>query len=228
MIDELKGVKIWMYRNGDVFNTGKRMIVSTRVYKNYEQFLAQTSLDLNLLHGAVRKVYTMQGVEVHGLYGIKEGQCYIAAASGELFKKVHYNIPLELGKSRLLAGTGVGGGAIKMSLTKKTAGDSMTHLADEDDKPLFTSTSKGYRVIVYLNGNDKQYDLKIVLNYRNCKSFERLLMTLSQVFNRRIRRLYDAEAYTRIRKLQDLHDGHNLVAGTDFDPIRQNIRSPKL
>ncbi|KAJ3263592.1 hypothetical protein HDU77_010414 [Chytriomyces hyalinus] len=218
MIDELKGVKIWMYRNGDVFKTGKRMIVSSRVFKNYEQFLSQTSKDLNLLHGAVRKIYTMQGEEIKDLAGIKEGQCYVAAASGELFKKVQYNIPEELGKSRLLAGAGYGGGAglIKMPHTKKP------FLAqDENDKPLFSATSKGYRVVVFLNGNDKYHDLKIVLNYRNCKSFERLLMTLSQIFQRRIRKVFDAETYERIKTLQDLKDGHNLVAATDYDPLKQ-------
>ncbi|KAJ3237406.1 hypothetical protein HDU81_009504 [Chytriomyces hyalinus] len=218
MIDEAKGVKIWMYRNGDVFKSGKRMIVSSRVFKNYEQFLSQTSKDLNLLHGAVRKVYTMQGEEIKDLTGIKDGQCYVAAASGELFKKVAYNIPEELGKSRLLAGEGLGGGAglIKLSHTKKHVENH-----DQNDKPLFSATSKGYRVVVFLNGNDKQFDLKMVLNYRNCKSFERLLMTLSQIFQRRIRKLYDAETFARVRTLQDLKDGHNLVAATDYDPLKQ-------
>ncbi|KAJ3246673.1 hypothetical protein HDU78_006423 [Chytriomyces hyalinus] len=218
MIDEAKGVKIWMYRNGDVFKTGKRMIVSSRVFKNYEQFLSQTSNDLNLLHGAVRKVYTMQGEEIKDLTGIKDGQCYVAAASGELFKKVVYNIPEELGKSRLLAGAGLGGGAglIKLSLTKKPVVN-----RDQNDKPLFSATSKGYRVVVFFNGNDKHFDLKMVLNYRNCKSFERLLMTLSQIFQRRIRKLFDAETFARVRTLQDLKDGHNLVAATDYDPLKQ-------
>ncbi|KAJ3227326.1 hypothetical protein HDU81_006812 [Chytriomyces hyalinus] len=218
MIDEVKGVKIWMYRNGDVFKSGKRMIVSSRVFKNYEQFLSQTSKDLNLLHGAVRKIYTMQGEEIKDLSGIKEGQCYVAAASGEVFKKVQYNIPEELGKSRLLAGAGFGGGAglVKMPHSKKPL------LAqDENDKPLFSATSKGYRVVVFLNGNDKHHDLKIVLNYRNCKSFERLLMTLSQIFQRRIRKVFDAETYERIKTLQDLKDGHNLVAATDYEPLKQ-------
>ncbi|KAI9347668.1 hypothetical protein BDR26DRAFT_854538 [Obelidium mucronatum] len=212
MIDEQKGIKIWMFRNGDTFNQGKRMVISTRVYKNYEQFLHQTSQDLNLLHGAVRKVYTLQGGELTSLLQLKDGHSYVGVASGEVFKKVAYQVPEQPGKSRLLAGAGLGGGIanVKLGLNKDLGdniGSTERLLFDENDKPLFTNTSKGYRVVVYLNGNDKVYDLKI------------LLTTLSQIFQRRIRRIYDAQTYTRIKTLQDLHDGHNLVAGTEFDPL---------
>ncbi|KAJ3385206.1 hypothetical protein HDU84_002402 [Entophlyctis sp. JEL0112] len=219
-IDENRGVKVWVFANGDVFNQGKRIVVSSRVFKNYEQFLLQVSKDLNLLHGAVRKIYTVQGELITGLTQLRNGHSYVAVASSEVFKNVQYQVPERPGQSMLVAKTGDGGGAglIKLMEKKKTVKD-LTKIEQEDDKPLFTSTSKGYRVIVYLNGNDKIADLKIVLNYRNCKSFERLLATLSQIFNRRIRRIYDAQAYTRVRCLQDLRNGQNLVVGSEHEPL---------
>ncbi|KAJ3350666.1 hypothetical protein HDU83_009489 [Entophlyctis luteolus] len=218
-IDENRGVKVWVFANGDVFNQGKRIVVSSRVFKNYEQFLLQVSKDLNLLHGAVRKVYTVQGELITSLTQLRNGHSYVAVASSEVFKNVQYQVPERPGQSMLVSKTGDGGGAglIKLMEKKKTV-KNLTKI-EEDDKPLFTSTSKGYRVIVYLNGNDKFADLKIVLNYRNCKSFERLLASLSQIFNRRIRRIYDAQTYTRVKCLQDLRNGQNLVVGGEHEPL---------
>ncbi|KAJ3127026.1 hypothetical protein HK100_009969 [Physocladia obscura] len=225
LISESRGVKVWMFANGDVFNEGKRIVVSNRVFKNYEQFLLQTSKDLNLLHGAVRKIYTMQGEEINSLTQLRNGYSYVAVASGEIFKNVAYRVPEKPGKSMLVAKTGDGGGAgLLKTIEKRKPHDDIT---DKNDKPLFTNTSKGYRVIVYLNGNDKLYDLKIVLNFRNCKSYERFLSTLSQIFNRRIRRVYDAQKYTRIKCLQDLKDGHNLVVSTEHDPL-QKLKYPHI
>ncbi|KAJ3072312.1 hypothetical protein HDU98_003821 [Podochytrium sp. JEL0797] len=233
MIDELKGIRIWMFKNGDPYNQGKRMVVTTRVYKNYEQFLLFVSKELgsarpdpNVHYGPVKTIHTMQGGALTSLRQLKDGHSYVAVLSGDHFQAIQYLVPEEPGKSRLVAGTGLGGGAglIKLGLRQKVPGESLINLApdgivDKDDKPLFTSTSKGFKVIIYLNGNDKVPDLKIVLNYRNCKSFERLLSTLSTIFQRRIRRIYDAHTYTRIKTLQQLHDGHNLVVGTEFDPL---------
>ncbi|ORY34400.1 hypothetical protein BCR33DRAFT_743429 [Rhizoclosmatium globosum] len=215
MIDEQKGIKVYLFRNGDTFTPAKRIVVSTRVFKNYEQFLHRASQDLSLLHGAIRHLYTLSGGEVTSLAQLKDGHSYVGVASGESFKQVAYKVPEEPGASRLVAGTGLGGGIalVKMPELRKVVKDA------KDDEGVFTSTSKGYRVVVFLNGNTKCADLNIVLNYRTCKNFERLLTTLSTIFQRRIRRLYDAESYARLTSLAQLHDGHNLVAGGEFDPI---------
>ena len=86
-----KSRKIKIFRNGDVFNSGKKLVVSSRVYKNYEQFLYNVSEQLNLFNGAVRRVYTLEGSPIYSLEDLQDGAIYVATA-GENFKKVAYNL----------------------------------------------------------------------------------------------------------------------------------------
>ncbi|KAJ1537207.1 Doublecortin domain-containing protein 2C, partial [Cladochytrium tenue] len=89
--EDFRSRKIRIFRNGDVFAPGKKLVVSPRVYRNYEQFLHNISLELNLLNGAVRRVYTLDGRAVRGLADLCDGQSYVATG-GEQFKHVAYRV----------------------------------------------------------------------------------------------------------------------------------------
>ncbi|KAJ1566323.1 Doublecortin domain-containing protein 2B, partial [Cladochytrium tenue] len=89
--EDFRSRKIRVFRNGDVFAPGKKLVVSPRVYRNYEQFLHNISLEINLLNGAVRRVYTLDGRAVRGLSDLCDGQSYVATG-GELFKHVAYRV----------------------------------------------------------------------------------------------------------------------------------------
>ena len=68
--------------------------------------------------------------------------------------------------------------------------------------------------MVFSNG-DPSEPVKVLLNYRNCRSFEQLnryLSSLLQLPTGQVRRLYDATNYRRLEGLKDLQDGQNIIA----------------
>ncbi len=78
-----------------------------------------------------------------------DGGCYVAAASGEIFKNIKY-LPLNENSSRIVAGKGLGGGAgggrIKIVGPVQISSD---QLWGPDDKPIFNSTVKSLRKHYY-------------------------------------------------------------------------------
>ncbi|KAJ3197466.1 hypothetical protein HDU67_003721, partial [Dinochytrium kinnereticum] len=90
-----------------------------------------------------------------------------------------------------------------------------------------------YRVVVFANGDTANPGLKLVLNYRNCKSFDQLLTILSNLMRLKagfVRKLYDAESGRRVQSLKDLKDGENLVAGTwePFKRVKYPLINPNM
>jgi hypothetical protein len=80
--------KIKMYRNGDTFYTGKKVIVST-FFRNFHQFQSECSKDLNFVTGGVRRIYDIQGHRIRALDDLKDMNSYVAT-NGESFKKIDY------------------------------------------------------------------------------------------------------------------------------------------
>ncbi|KAJ3307486.1 Doublecortin domain-containing protein 2C [Blyttiomyces sp. JEL0837] len=208
-LDEFKSRKIRVFRNGDIFTPGKKLVISPRVYRNYEQFLHNISLDLNLLNGAVRRVYTMEGHLIESLDDLIDGAFYVATA-GEMFKRVRYSLKEEHETSMASIEDGVE--RRKMGFKKRFEGfDGLREEPRMGEKPIFGPSSKAYRIVVFLNGEPGITPLKLVLNYRNCKSFDQVIMSVSSAYKKKITKLFDTKG-RRVTSLHDLRDGQNLVA----------------
>ncbi|KAJ3181635.1 Doublecortin domain-containing protein 2 [Gaertneriomyces sp. JEL0708] len=215
---EFRSKKIHIFRNGDAHNEAKRLVINTRVYRNYEQFLGRLSQDVPLSTGkAVRKVYTMDGVLVRGLDGLTDGGVYVVT-SGEGFKKAPYLTDgKERERERVVARTGAGAGvgAVNGRGVVRSGGSTTA----EKEAPIFGPTNKGYRINVFVNGHHTTPGSSIVLNWRNCRTWDQLIKTLVDLVNLPVRRLYEAESGKRVSRLRQLRDGMNVVV-TDGQPFK--------
>ncbi|KAJ3192859.1 hypothetical protein HK101_005836 [Irineochytrium annulatum] len=248
-LDEFKSKRIRVFRNGDMFNAAKRFVVSQRIYRNFEQFLLNVSMDLGLANGAVRKIYTIEGDKVvRDLSEIEDGGIYVASA-GEHYRSIPYPITSDMnvgyvpGRQAAAGGAGGGGAAPARKPVLRRGGWGVRPKEEEDsrekekerllkDPPIFMPSSKGYRVVLYRNG-DITAPMRIVLNYRNCKSTDHLLSTVNgqmRLKSGMVRKFYDAESGRKIRNLKDISDGQTLVAAAweAFIPARYPIVNPNL
>ncbi|KAM3594743.1 uncharacterized protein V6R79_013465 [Siganus canaliculatus] len=81
---------IIVYRNGDAFFPGKRVVVNPRQVTTFENFLATLTSGIEAPFGAVRRLYTAtEGYRVQRLDSLNHGSVYVAAGN-EQFKKLNY------------------------------------------------------------------------------------------------------------------------------------------
>ncbi|KAJ3115930.1 hypothetical protein HDU96_010792 [Phlyctochytrium bullatum] len=238
-LDEFRSRKVRIFRNGDMFHPGKRFVVSPRIFRNFEQFLLRVSEDLTLVNGAVRRIHTIQGALVRDLEDLQDGGFYVATA-GEPFHRIPYPIvnashapaPAAHGKRKVYKSATVPPGVGTGVEEEGEDGGEGSH-GKKKEVPLFGPSSKAFRVVVFANGEAAGPGLKVVLNYRNCKSYDQLLTLLSSLLRLKsgfVRKLYDAETGKRLTCLQDLKDGQNLVAGSwePFKKVAYPLTNPNI
>ncbi|XP_076021647.1 doublecortin domain-containing protein 2 [Genypterus blacodes] len=81
---------ITVYRNGDAFFTGRKVVVSGRRAANFDGLLTCLTATVEAPFGAVRNLYTAkQGHRVPDLDHLQHGSPYVAAGS-ERYKKLEY------------------------------------------------------------------------------------------------------------------------------------------
>ncbi|XP_024919004.1 doublecortin domain-containing protein 2 [Cynoglossus semilaevis] len=81
---------ITVYRNGDAFFPGRKVVVNPRHVLTFDTFLTSLTKAIGAPFGAVRKLYTPhQGRKVCCLEELKHGGAYVAAGN-EHFKKLDY------------------------------------------------------------------------------------------------------------------------------------------
>ncbi|KAI9178933.1 hypothetical protein H9P43_005595 [Blastocladiella emersonii ATCC 22665] len=237
--------RIWVYRNGDPHFSGKRVLVNSKRYRNFEQFLGSLTSDVGLRTGAVRKIFTTKGVRVDSITNLTEGSHYVAVGN-EPFRLIAYPEHVDPATATAAAPRGRAdardGGeedpgahqrvavSRRRSMTGSRArssgppGTETKPGTPESEKPIFHPDSKGYRVAVFRNGDLITPPLRIVLGYRNCLMFDQLMNEMTSAVRPkegRVRRLFDAESYRPIRSLHDLHDGQNLIASGTNAPAQQ-------
>lgn len=79
---------ITVYRNGDAFFPGRKVVVNPRYMSNFDNFLTYVTKGVEAPFGAVRRLYTaIQGHKVHHLDDLKHGSVYVAAGN-EAFKRL--------------------------------------------------------------------------------------------------------------------------------------------
>ncbi|XP_027130417.1 doublecortin domain-containing protein 2 isoform X3 [Larimichthys crocea] len=79
-----------VYRNGDAFFPGRKIVVNPRHVTTFDIFLASLTRGIEASFGAVRKLYTaIEGHKVQCLDDLKHGSVYVAAGN-EQFKKLDY------------------------------------------------------------------------------------------------------------------------------------------
>eukprot|EP00835_Amoeboradix_gromovi_P002270 NODE_125_length_18781_cov_0.243015.p3 type:complete len:385 gc:universal NODE_125_length_18781_cov_0.243015:7731-6577(-) len=201
-------VRIQVFKNGDENFEGKRYNITQRLFKNWEQLLTEVS-NIGLKKGAVRKLYTMTGAEVKKLSELQDQQQYVAS-SGEAFIKCTYLLE----KRRVSYGNAE---KVKEEVVQ--------------EKCVFTPDSKGIRVYVYIEGNPMDAPKRLVLNYRNSKSFGSMLSFLSEELKANdgtIKLLFDASNLSQIVSMDDFYDGVNIIAIANSKIVkpREKFRYP--
>ncbi|TPX64335.1 hypothetical protein SpCBS45565_g05971 [Spizellomyces sp. 'palustris'] len=244
-LDEFRSKRIRVFRNGDLYEPGKKLVINTRVYRNFEQFLSRLSDEINLVNGAVRKVFTLDGHIIRTLDDLKDGAVYVATG-GESFKKIPYLITADIPASAVSGMTnGDSESREKSALirTKRPSGWGVNTIKErfgtsrapkevqerrKKERPIFGPTSKAYKVTVFTNGDGASTGIKMILNYRNCRTFDQLLKNLTELLRISVRRLYDAENGHKISNLRQIHDGQNLVAAVadGFKHTTYHIQQP--
>lgn len=228
-LEEFKTRRIFIFKNGDSFTEGKKFVVSPRVYRNYEQFLHALSQDVKLENGAVRKVFSMDGKLITSLEDIVNDSLYVIS-NGESYKKAYYH--LKDGDVELDLKDEDGNVIPGRLLIKKRESKVSKHLTDSlkkhqqsvVEKGIFTSTTKGFRIVVFQNGEPTRPGSVAVMNYKNCKSFDQLLLNLTSIIHLQsgyVQKVFDAETGVRLTSLDQLHDGQNLVAA-GFESFRKS------
>eukprot|EP00842_Homolaphlyctis_polyrhiza_P003432 jgi/Hompol1/408/HPOL_005303-RA len=200
------------------------------------------SYEVQLVTGAVRRLYEMEGgTLVRGLDDLKDNAQYVATG-GEPLRRIVYSSNEELGQPFTLSSKNpilpkLGEQRQRRKINRSTGGLLMQDPEIDHppaEQPLFGPTSKAYKILVFENGEPSDPGVRMILNYRNCKTFEQFLRHLSSLLvlkTGQVRKLYDAESGKRIRTLHDIHPGQNLVAAS-FEHFKrvpypiQNLAAP--
>lgn len=80
------GKTIRLLRNGDPFYRGHKFVISTRRYRFFDVFMDDISDTLNANFGAIRKIYTTDGMLLENLETFEDGQIYVAAGSEKFIR----------------------------------------------------------------------------------------------------------------------------------------------
>ncbi|KAI8815117.1 hypothetical protein BJ742DRAFT_670802 [Cladochytrium replicatum] len=234
---EQRSKRIRVYKNGDVYHPGKKLVVSGRIYRNWEQFLHTLSSQVELLNGAVHKVFTVEGKPVRSLDELEENGNYVAAGR-ESFRRVPYPVLVGLAEQQLIQFKG----EMSPEMASKAAAliaeqkrrvygkptapvitPTLSKKKRDKEVPIFGPSTKAFRVVLFANDEPGYQGKVLVLNNRNCKYFDQLLKNVSDMMhlkNGSVQKLFDAETGQRIRMLQQLRDGQNIVC-TGYEPFRR-------
>ncbi|NXN99250.1 DCDC2 protein, partial [Rhinopomastus cyanomelas] len=88
---------VLVYRNGDPFFPGRRIIIHEKKVSNFEVFLKEVTGQVKAPFGAVRNIYTPRGGHrVRQLEELQSGEHYVAGGR-EAFKKLNY---LDIGETK--------------------------------------------------------------------------------------------------------------------------------
>ncbi|KAM6350417.1 doublecortin domain-containing protein 2 [Podargus strigoides] len=88
---------VLVYRNGDPFFPGRRMVINEKKVSNFEVFLKEVTGGVKAPFGAVRNIYTPRGGHrVRQLEELQSGEQYVAGGR-EAFKKLNY---LDIGETK--------------------------------------------------------------------------------------------------------------------------------
>lgn len=81
---------VHVYRNGDPFYRGRRMLIHEKRVGTFDVFLKDVTGKVQAPFGAVRNIFTPRnGHRVTSLEDLQPGECYVAGGR-ETFKKMDY------------------------------------------------------------------------------------------------------------------------------------------
>ncbi|XP_025935593.1 doublecortin domain-containing protein 2 [Apteryx rowi] len=88
---------VLVYRNGDPFFPGRRIVINEKKVSNFEVFLKEVTGGVKAPFGAVRNIYTPRGGHrIRQLEELQSGEHYVAGGR-EAFKKLNY---LDIGETK--------------------------------------------------------------------------------------------------------------------------------
>uniref|UniRef100_A0A1B6CC46 non-specific serine/threonine protein kinase n=1 Tax=Clastoptera arizonana TaxID=38151 RepID=A0A1B6CC46_9HEMI len=166
-----KAKRIRFLCNGDRFCKGVVMAVTPERYRSFDSLLTDLTRALadnvNLPSG-VRMLFTMDGRKISHLEDLEDGKLYVCSGTGESFKKVEYSIS-------------------SPNITKVRPARSFSKISSN---PASTSSSvrntsinvvRPRIIVVVRNGVRPRKVMRLLLNKRNCPSFDHALSTITDV-----------------------------------------------
>ncbi len=119
---------------------------------------------VQLTGGAVRRLYTLEGAVITRLEELEDNGVYVASG-GESLKRIPY--PLLLSSDAEPP---------KRTLPSRIPLPKSTVITESSEKlsNFFGRSSRGLRIIAFPNGEFKDPGYRLLLNFRNCKSFEQV------------------------------------------------------
>jgi len=83
------GISIYIFKNNDPFFLGKKMLVTEKIYRNWEQFLISVIKTVDLVKSSCRIVNLTDGKEIFDCSELVDGEKYVALSKNE---KLNLNI----------------------------------------------------------------------------------------------------------------------------------------
>nr|XP_023667869.1 doublecortin domain-containing protein 2 isoform X1 [Paramormyrops kingsleyae] len=192
---------IYVYRNGDPYYEGRRLVINEKKVSSFETFLREVTGGVQASFGAVRNIYTPKaGHRVSSMQHIQSGQRYVAAGS-ERFKKLDYS-QIGTKKKKLLQNNGI---------MVKPAAQSHIVASARFLKPI----KEPCLIFVVANGDILNPPVRLLIPQRMLGLFERVLEMITEKMNLRImggvRSLYTLDG-TFVSDGNDLESGQYYVA----------------
>ncbi|XP_049846435.1 serine/threonine-protein kinase GL21140 isoform X1 [Schistocerca gregaria] len=151
------------FRNADVYFKGVSLVFPTERYRSFESVFSEVTRSLSKhvnLPTGVRNLYSLTGKKIMSLDDLEDGKSYVAAGSGEPFKRLNY--------------VGVRRGAHKTKTKSFQANESLPV------KQHFPSYIYPRVITVVRNGTRPRKIVRLLINKRNAPSFDHTITVITE------------------------------------------------
>ncbi|NXX75378.1 DCDC2 protein, partial [Urocolius indicus] len=190
---------VLVYRNGDPFFPGRRIVINEKKVSNFEVFLKEATGRVKAPFGAVRNIYTPRGGHrVRQLQELQNGEQYVAGGR-EAFKKLNY---LDIGETKKKRP--------EVNNEVKPVTHSRITVSARFQRPL----QKPYTIFLIANGDLVSPAMRLLIPRKTLNDWDRILeMVTGRVTLRSgaVHRLYTLDGKL-IQNGSDLENGQMYVA----------------
>ncbi|XP_066179915.1 doublecortin domain-containing protein 2 isoform X1 [Sylvia atricapilla] len=190
---------VLVYRNGDPFFPGRRIVIHEKKVSNFDVFLKEVTGGVQAPFGAVRNIYTPRGGHrVRQLEELQSGEQYVAGGR-EAFKKLNY---LDIGETK------------KKPAEVNNEVKPVTHSRITVSARFRKSLQEPYTIFLIANGDLISPAVRLLIPRKTLNHWDHILeMVTGKVTLRSgaVHRLYTVDGKL-VQNGSDLENGHIYVA----------------